>query len=397
MTKRAWVHLWLLAACLFAVLAPRTARADVSVSGAINTDTTWQASLGPYIMTGDVVVQAGATLTIEAGTEVHAAAAGGNDVELIVSGSLVAAGTAGNEIVFRSDTLTTPGAWEGLGFADNSTAALQHAQILHADYALEFQSPTAANYAVSDVEIALFQTRGVWTDGGTLDLAGLTIDGTGSTCGRGICSANTYLGVTGSWIRNCHYGVEAIGDDVTIATTTFSGNSADGINFYANTTSGCTLSVDHCTFYGNGDAIDVRRYSSSSYPGYLSVTNSVFGENAAVAVCTSTTVPRATRRRWTTSPPGVGGAIAAGAAGVPPATGGAAPSTGGSTVGLGGMPGVGGGAVAQAGSAGEPSLDASGSSDEGGCGCRTSPSRGRGLLALPVLLGVLLLRRRRRS
>jgi hypothetical protein len=41
MTKRAWVHLWLLAACLFAVLAPRTARADVSVSGAINTDTTW--------------------------------------------------------------------------------------------------------------------------------------------------------------------------------------------------------------------------------------------------------------------------------------------------------------------------------------------------------------------
>ena len=36
------------------------------------------------------------------------------------------------------------------------------------------------------------------------------------------------------------------------------------------------------TFYGNVDAIEVRRYASSTYYGSLSITNSIFGENSVV-------------------------------------------------------------------------------------------------------------------
>jgi len=41
------------------------------VSGVINTNTLWNLDGSPYIVTGGVLVESGATLTIEAGVEVR--------------------------------------------------------------------------------------------------------------------------------------------------------------------------------------------------------------------------------------------------------------------------------------------------------------------------------------
>jgi hypothetical protein len=62
-----------------------------NVSGAIATDTVWSAANGPYQVTADLTVNAGATLIIQPGTTVYLA----SGVDLIVAngGSLVATGT----------------------------------------------------------------------------------------------------------------------------------------------------------------------------------------------------------------------------------------------------------------------------------------------------------------
>ncbi len=70
--------------------------AQTVVSGTINTDSTWSASDSPIILTGNVIVDAGATLTIAPGTEVHFTQRGTGGTTLIYSltidGTLLATG-----------------------------------------------------------------------------------------------------------------------------------------------------------------------------------------------------------------------------------------------------------------------------------------------------------------
>ena len=90
------------------------------MTGFIASNTTWSpATCDPYTVTGSVIVQSGATLTIEAGTTIKF-----NSLKaLTVQGTLIARGTDASPITFTSNVGTSKGDWSYIHFADSSTDA----------------------------------------------------------------------------------------------------------------------------------------------------------------------------------------------------------------------------------------------------------------------------------
>jgi hypothetical protein len=91
-------------------------------SGELTESTTWNASSSPYLVTGDITVPEGITLTIEPGVEVRfttsddqGSGRDANRVELNVIGELIAVGTATDSIVFTSSASSPAAAdWYGI-------------------------------------------------------------------------------------------------------------------------------------------------------------------------------------------------------------------------------------------------------------------------------------------
>ncbi len=91
------------------------------VAGAIIADTAWSpASCATYNVTGNVIVNDGATLTIQPGTTMRFAANTG----IIVQGGLEAVGTASKPILFTSaNGSPAAGDWSGISFGTDSVSA----------------------------------------------------------------------------------------------------------------------------------------------------------------------------------------------------------------------------------------------------------------------------------
>ena len=120
----------------------------------IDSDTTWTKADSPYYLTGDVTVNSGVVLTIEAGVEVlvlpggDVLGSGGNSnrVELRVFGGLDVNGTEHNEVRFDSISATPEGGdWQGLYFSSQGTGDLQHSIIGHAEKPVQFYSSAPPN------------------------------------------------------------------------------------------------------------------------------------------------------------------------------------------------------------------------------------------------------------
>lgn len=110
--------------CIFpAFLFPTAVQAAVlrtNVSGLITSDTIWTMANSPYIVKGNILVQNGATLTIEPGVQVLFDGA----YRLQIEGQLIAIGTANNRIVFTSNyNPKQAGDWLGITFTDTSVDA----------------------------------------------------------------------------------------------------------------------------------------------------------------------------------------------------------------------------------------------------------------------------------
>lgn len=117
----AGLRLCLAADAVAAAPAPLPTDPSSNVGGIIITNTTWYAAASPYLLTADLVVTGGVTLTIEPGV----VARGGAGRQLKVIGRLAAEGTAVHPITFTSSVDSDRSQWAGLVF-DGGSGVLRH-------------------------------------------------------------------------------------------------------------------------------------------------------------------------------------------------------------------------------------------------------------------------------
>lgn len=161
--------------------APADAASPTYVEGNVTEDATWTAGDGPYVVTTDVTVADGATLTVESGTTVYV----GEGVTVTVAGSLVAAGTSESPVEFTTQQPSPePGAWGTIRYVGDGDSRLRlaNATVEYATTAVSVESD-AGRVSVVDSTLREHVRAGVHaTDrDGTprLRVAGSTVAETG--------------------------------------------------------------------------------------------------------------------------------------------------------------------------------------------------------------------------
>jgi len=124
--------------------------AQTSVSGPIKSDTHWTLAESPYVVSGDVVVQGGASLTIDAGTQIYMTTASSLTVQ---AGTVRASGTSVQPIKISSDKArqggpAAPGDFRAWTFGPGTTATtlLEHVQLEYGSGVTVLGSAPVFNY-----------------------------------------------------------------------------------------------------------------------------------------------------------------------------------------------------------------------------------------------------------
>ena len=122
---------------------------ETQVSGSLPPDTHWTEEGSPYVVTGDLFIPEGGSLTIAPGVEVLFR----GQHQLFVRGQLVARGTEAAPILFGAEAPDAgPGSWRGVSFADSSIDAvldasgnylsgsvLEHVEVRHSGAGVEIE------------------------------------------------------------------------------------------------------------------------------------------------------------------------------------------------------------------------------------------------------------------
>ena len=222
------------------------------VCGTIETDTTWTPAQSPYVLTCNVTVSTGVTLTLQPGTIVKI----GQDRSLTVNGELVTEGMAESPVYFTSlqddsvggdtndDADATSPAPDDWGFVEVSgaTASATHT---HIRYGGGYDQDWSSDACVRVRSAAIFVLDG----GGIQDCAysGLWAAGNVSVTLRN--AAISGHGVSSSYeaIHGDNGSTSTDAGALTLEHVTIADNRGDGVFWY-----GTSLSVSNSTIQNNG-------------------------------------------------------------------------------------------------------------------------------------------------
>jgi hypothetical protein len=262
----------------------------ITIIGLISADTAWTLINSPYVVTGNVLVNSGVTLTIEPGVIVKF----NGNYYLQVEGTLIARGTTAQTITFTSNQPNpAPGDWgrgiethlEGIRFMDSSLDAtfdaggnyvsgsiLQYAIV---EYGTGVSLNAAAPFIDHNVlrynagEAALFFNG---YGSGSPVLSNNTITGNTSQLGVNIQQGSPILKHNLIW--NNSGGAMYITDNANITHNTIVGNAAsDGYILIA--LPGSAMRFNYNNIYGNGNGVDIKmRFDATTD---INATNNYWG------------------------------------------------------------------------------------------------------------------------
>lgn len=132
------------------------AEAATNVSGNISVDTTWDVAGSPYVLTGNVTITDGATLTIDQGVTVQSSAAWWLYVS---NGVLDINGAAGSPVIFTHQSATVPNSWKGIEVQSTGSATIDYSEFYYADVGIR------ANGGTLTINDSLFSTNRVGVAG----------------------------------------------------------------------------------------------------------------------------------------------------------------------------------------------------------------------------------------
>jgi hypothetical protein len=122
------------------ILATINGNAQTNVSGVIATNTTWTKASSPYIITNNILVNTGVTLTIEPGVSVKV----NGKYYIRIEGKLDAAGLSNSKITFETNlsnaTDTSKNSWSGIQIRPTGGSVINND--------LTYSSGTRFNYVV---------------------------------------------------------------------------------------------------------------------------------------------------------------------------------------------------------------------------------------------------------
>ena len=210
---------------------------------------------GTIVVTGDLVVGSGQTLTVAADTQVLFVFADTNidtvgDYTLTVDGRLDVQGSAGHTVFLTGQDATAKrrGGWDRIVIQGSPASSLSYAIIEYADVGLEIKNGSTLDH------VTVRTTRGdcvLLTNGDNASLTDVALEQCG---GNGMSVTNSSTGVSATRLAvtdGTGHGVAlAQSSSLAIDSCTLSGNGVDG----ARASTGCTLGLDSCTIEDNTGA-----------------------------------------------------------------------------------------------------------------------------------------------
>jgi hypothetical protein len=280
------------------LLFAQIGKSQTTVSGGIFSNTTWTLANSPYVMTGNIVVFPGATLSIEPGVEVRVQENGlsGTQYYLEARGTINMVGQPGARITFRADTaITTVGTWAGFKIKNSQGGAINYdyVSISNAVKCFDYdallpslidlhESDFSYNYYAITVgtELIAQDCNFIGNDNAVYGWSIFTFSNCVFQDNVGALSIYaSSLNINNSTFTNNNFGILLNSTSVNgtnVKNTTFEGNDVA----FDNAVNGI---IDSCTFTNNLEAIKNTIY--------LEVTNSDFIDNGtALQVGFGTTV-----------------------------------------------------------------------------------------------------------